>query len=190
MPAEKQWLNDLGQQNGMAPAGNAGTQICFSSSSAPIACRHATIFTWFTPNLMFPPLAQVILFWGGPYRFTWFEPLCQHDLIPLTTLLFLKAIPPMEYLKMIEMIMLRRKTHPNTRKHTLCEPALSKCTWIILHGHLQEKLRTHIPGPTFRTSLRRSKCTWTFHKNRLHDPSCYRPRGSSAGKKCIKSTGP
>ena len=32
----------------------------------------------------------------------------------------------------------RRKTDPKTRKHTLCEPAQSKCTWTFHKSHFVE----------------------------------------------------
>ena len=32
-------------------------------------------------------------------------------------------------------MMLRRKAEPKTGKHTLCEPAQSKCTWTLHHSH-------------------------------------------------------
>ena len=54
--------------------------------------------------------------------------------------------------------MLKRKTDPKTVKHTLCEPAQSKCTRHVRRGvwcgNLQGKCRTHIPRPAFCASLR------------------------------------
>ena len=54
------------------------------------------------------------------------------------------------------MWMLRKKTDPKTRKHTLCEPAQSKCTWSHGHfrraiscGNLQEKCRPQSRGHCF-----------------------------------------
>jgi len=37
-----------------------------------------------------------------------------------------------------KMLMLRRKTGPKTRKHTLCEPAQSKCTWTLHQGKVAD----------------------------------------------------
>ena len=83
---------------------------------------------------------------------------------------------------MLRRRMLRRKTDPKTRKHTLCEPEQSKCrqtlckshfvwkitvskhrfaracageiTRAILHGNLQEKWPRTPPGTSFCLSLR------------------------------------
>ena len=33
------------------------------------------------------------------------------------------------------MMLRRRKTNPKTEKHTLCEPAQSKCTWTFHKSH-------------------------------------------------------
>ena len=38
----------------------------------------------------------------------------------------------------MKMLMLRRKTGPETRKHTLCEPAQSKCTWTLHQGKVAD----------------------------------------------------
>ena len=66
---------------------------------------------------------------------------------------------------MLRRRMLRRKTDPKTGKHTLCEPAQSKCTWTGLYGNVQEKM----PDPNSAASIlcepAQSKCTWTFHKS-------------------------
>ena len=56
---------------------------------------------------------------------------------------------------MLRRRMLRRKTDPKIGKHTLCEPAQSKCvTQAILYGNLQAKCRTRIPRHPFCASLR------------------------------------
>ena len=39
---------------------------------------------------------------------------------------------------MLRGMMLRRKTGPETRKHTLCEPAQSKCTWTLHQGKVAD----------------------------------------------------
>ena len=38
-------------------------------------------------------------------------------------------------------IMLRSKTDPKTGKHTVCEPAQSKCTWTFHKSHFVEIYR-------------------------------------------------
>ena len=54
-----------------------------------------------------------------------------------------------------KMMKLRRKTDPKTVKHTLCEPAQSKCTRTCQKsGNLQEKCRALLPRPAFCASLR------------------------------------
>ena len=59
-------------------------------------------------------------------------------------------------MRMLRRMMLRRNTDPQTGKHTLCEPAQSKCTWTCHKrcGILQGWCQTRIPGPTFCASLR------------------------------------
>ena len=52
-----------------------------------------------------------------------------------------------------KMMMLRGKTDRKTGKHTLCEPARSKCTRAILRGNLQGKCRTPSPRHPFCASL-------------------------------------
>ena len=57
-----------------------------------------------------------------------------------------------------KMMMLIRTTDPKTRKHTLREPAQSKCTWTGYKSHFAwkftRKLPTPIPRHTFCASLR------------------------------------
>ena len=44
---------------------------------------------------------------------------------------------------MLRLMMLRRKIDPKTANHTVCEPALAKCTWTFTrataHGNLKGK---------------------------------------------------
>ena len=55
-------------------------------------------------------------------------------------------------------IMLRSKTDPKTGKHTVCEPAQSKCTRTFhrshLYGNLRGKWLRTPPRPAFCASLR------------------------------------
>ena len=67
------------------------------------------------------------------------------------------------------MWMLRRKTDPKTRKHTLCEPAQSNAHGqlrrAILRGHLYTgKMLDPNPGDIVSCEPAQSKRTWTFHK--------------------------
>jgi len=41
--------------------------------------------------------------------------------------------------------MLRSKTDPKTKEHTLCEPALSKCTWTCHKRHFGRKFTGKMP---------------------------------------------
>ena len=56
---------------------------------------------------------------------------------------------------MLRRMMLRRKTDPKTGKHTLCEPAQSKCTWTFHKSHfvwkLQGKCQTCMRTPRLNT---------------------------------------
>ena len=64
--------------------------------------------------------------------------------------------------------MMRRKTAPKTGKHTLCEPAQSKCTGTFHKRQLVWKFTGKVPyakpaTPVLREPAR-SKCTWTCQK--------------------------
>ena len=65
--------------------------------------------------------------------------------------------------------MLRRKTDPKTGKHTLCEPAGSKCTWTFHKSHFVWKFRRKVPYTNPATPIfsehGKPKRTWTFHKS-------------------------
>ena len=69
---------------------------------------------------------------------------------------------------MLRRMMLRRKTDPKTGKHTLCEPAQSKCTWTCHQRHVARKLTGKMPYAYPAASIlcepAESKCTWTCHK--------------------------
>ena len=89
---------------------------------------------------------------------------------------------------MLRRRMLRRKTDPKTGKHTLCEPAQSKCTWTlsqeaffygksaVRQGTSAEPAQSKRPFQTrafcftgkmptpAQCEPAQSKCTWTFHK--------------------------
>ena len=65
------------------------------------------------------------------------------------------------------MRMLRSKTDPKTKEHTLCEPALSKCTWTCHKRHFARKFRGKMPDANPAASIMCEpallKCTWTWH---------------------------
>ena len=65
-------------------------------------------------------------------------------------------------------MMLRRKTDPKTGKHTLCEPAQSKCTRTFHKSHLVWKFAGKVPYAKPPTPVlceaAQSKCTRTCHK--------------------------
>ena len=74
--------------------------------------------------------------------------------------------------------MLRRKTAPKTRTHTLCKPAQSRCTWTF---HYVREITNRTPQTkTANHTLRepaQSRCTWTFHYVRENKQiKCHRPR--------------
>ena len=64
---------------------------------------------------------------------------------------------------------LRRKTDPKTGKHTLCEPARSKCTRTFHRSHFAWILTGQTTGDTSGDIVlcepAQSKCTWTRHKS-------------------------
>ena len=69
---------------------------------------------------------------------------------------------------MLRRRMLRRKTDPKTGKHTLCEPAQSKCRGTFHKGHFVRKFTGEMAADTSGDIVlcepAQSKCTWTFHK--------------------------
>ena len=72
-------------------------------------------------------------------------------------------------LLMLRRMMLRRKTDPKTGKHTLCEPAQSKCTWALHKSHFVWKFTGKVPDANPATLVlyepAQSKCTRPFHKS-------------------------
>ena len=48
--------------------------------------------------------------------------------------------------RMLRRMMLRRKTDPKTGKHTLCEPAQSKCTRTFHKSHFVWKFTGKMPN--------------------------------------------
>ena len=64
---------------------------------------------------------------------------------------------------------MRRKADPKTGKHTLCEPAHSKCAWTFEKSRFVQKLTGKVPyaNPATPVSCKpaQSKCTWTFYKS-------------------------
>ena len=79
--------------------------------------------------------------------------------------------------------MLRRKTDPKTREHTLCEPAQSKRTWTFKKSHSVWKSKGKKldpnPGDIASREPAQSKRTWTFHKS--HFVEIYRKNAARAG---------
>ena len=74
---------------------------------------------------------------------------------------------------MLRRLMLRRKTYPNPGKHTLCEPAQSKCTWTGHKSHLEvrrKKARGQLRGQRFvracaiqmHTDISQEPFAWKF----------------------------
>ena len=63
---------------------------------------------------------------------------------------------------------LKKKTHPNTGKHVLCEPVPSKCTWTFDKSHFVWQFRGKMPyAPPATNSLwelAQSKWTSAFQK--------------------------
>ena len=62
---------------------------------------------------------------------------------------------------MLRMMMLRRKTDPKTGKHTLCEPAQSKCTWTCHKRHFVQKFSGKMPNAPDTTSVEHRALTLT-----------------------------
>ena len=56
---------------------------------------------------------------------------------------------------------LRRKTDPKTGKHTLCEPAQSKCTWTCHNRHFVRKFTGKMPDASDTTSIEHRPLTVT-----------------------------
>ena len=69
------------------------------------------------------------------------------------------------------MWMLRRKTDPKTRKHTLRETAQSKCTWPFDKSHFVWKFTGKMPDPNpgdiVSCEPAQSKTICTFEKSRV-----------------------
>ena len=69
---------------------------------------------------------------------------------------------------MLRRMMLRRKTDPKTGKHTLCEPAQSKCRRTFHKSHFVRKFTGKMTADTSGNIVScepaQSTCTWTFHK--------------------------
>ena len=65
--------------------------------------------------------------------------------------------------------MLRRKTDPKTRKHTLRQPAQSKCTWTFHKSHFARRFTGKMPdansGHGILCEPAQSKRTWTIEKS-------------------------
>ena len=62
---------------------------------------------------------------------------------------------------MLRRRMLRRKTDPKTGKHTLCEPAQSKCTWTLHKSHVVLKFIWKMPNAPDTISIEHRALTLT-----------------------------
>ena len=76
---------------------------------------------------------------------------------------------------MLRSRMLRRKTDPKTGKHTLCEPAQSKCRRTLHKSHFASKITGKVAADTSGDIVlcepAQSKCTWT-HYDTSQKPFC------------------
>ena len=68
--------------------------------------------------------------------------------------------------------MLRRKTDPKTRKHTLCEPAQSKRTWTFEKSHFAWKFTGQMPHAPATTSIKHRALTLTVRTPSVW-PHCF-----------------
>ena len=68
---------------------------------------------------------------------------------------------------MLRRMMLRRKADPKTGKHTLCEPAQSKCTRAFRKSHFVWKFTGKIPDALEPTSIKHRALTPT-----VRTPQC------------------
>ena len=66
---------------------------------------------------------------------------------------------------------LRRKTFPKTGKHTLCEPAQSKCTWTSDKSNFVEIYRKNA-GPQSRARHFVRACAIEMHTDISQEPFC------------------
>ena len=66
-----------------------------------------------------------------------------------------------EMMMMLRRMMLRRKTDPKTGKHTLCEPAQSKCTRTFHKRHFVRKFTGKMPDTSDITSIEHRALTPT-----------------------------
>ena len=62
-------------------------------------------------------------------------------------------------------MMLRMKTDSKTGKHTLCEPALSKCTWTCHKRHFVRKFTGNMQDASNTTSIEHWALTVNCRKN-------------------------
>ena len=79
------------------------------------------------------------------------------------------------------MMMLRRKTDPKTGKHTLCEPAQSKCIWTCHKGHLLQKFYRENAG-RFSCGQRFARaCAVEMHMDMSEEAFCAEIYRGNAG---------
>ena len=91
-------------------------------------------------------------------------------------------------------MMLRRKTDSKTGKHTLCEPALSKCTWTCHKRHFVRKFTGKMPDASNTTSIEHWALTVNYRQKPLqcghtvwakkhikHCPFCFATRRVGPG---------
>ena len=72
---------------------------------------------------------------------------------------------------MLRRMMLRKKTDSKTGKHTLCEPAQSKCTWTSDKSNFVEIYRKNA-GPQSRARHFVRACAIEMHTDISQEPFC------------------
>ena len=76
-----------------------------------------------------------------------------------------------------------RRTDPKTGKHTLCEPARSKCLWTLHKSHFVlkfiGKMAAHTSTDIFLCEPAQSRWIWTVHKSFCVE--IYRENAAGAG---------
>ena len=94
----------------------------------------------------------------------------EDDLMIMITVMMMRMLR-MRMRRRGTMMMWRRRTNSKTRKHTVPEPAQSKCTWTLCRSYFVWKFPRKMPDPNpphpFRASLRFRKalCIEIWRKN-------------------------
>ena len=76
-------------------------------------------------------------------------------------------------------MMLRRRTDPKTRTHTLCEPARSKCTWTFDKSHFVQEFTGKMPQTNWIPRPRPALCASPRNRNTFWDVIFYRKNAGS-----------